>query len=137
MVPISLFREGANGPPLPFAAVWLVAWTLGGGFALYVFWWSLKGRERILLTSSRLSIRRELFGAGRMREYDAAHIRDVRVSPTPSGPIGFRGGLEYWGIGGGVIAFDYGATTVRFGAGLEEGEAKSVVAQVKSRGLYA
>lgn len=137
MVPISFFRDGAQGPPMAFTAIWLVLWTLGGGFALYVFCWSLAGRERILLSPSRISIQREVFGSGRTREYDAAHVRDLRVSPTPSNPMAFRGGLEYWGIGGGVIAFDHGAATIRFGAGLEEGEAKSVVAQIKSRGLYA
>jgi hypothetical protein len=33
----------------------------------------------------------------------------------------------------GIIAFDYGATTVRFGGGVDEAEAASIVANLKSR----
>jgi hypothetical protein len=60
-------------------------------------------------------------------------MSDLRVSAPTLGNFDFRAGLQFWGIGGGVIAFDYGAATVRFGAGLDEGEAKSIVATMCSR----
>lgn len=110
-----------------FLTVWLTAWTVGGGFAIYVFLWSLVGRERVLLTSSMLSIKRELFSMGRLREYEIHHVRDLRAAATPYNPSDFRAGLRFWGIGGGAIAFDHGSATVRFGAALEEGEAKAIV----------
>lgn len=135
MVPATFLRGDVPGAAIPFLAFWLLGWTFGGGFALYLFWWSLVGRERVLLTPSRLSIRRELFGFGRVHEYAREHIRDVRVSPTPYSPFDFSAGLRFWGIGGGIIAFDHGAATVRFGAGLDESEAKSIVAQFVARGL--
>jgi hypothetical protein len=137
MVPASFFRGGPHKEPALFAVFWLVLWTVGGGFAMYVFWWTLAGKERILVSPSGLSIKRDLFGMGRIREYDRQHISDLRVSPNSYNPFDFRGGLQFWGVGGGVIAFDYGAATVRFGAALEEGEAKSVIAQIKARGLHA
>jgi hypothetical protein len=37
------------------------------------------------------------------------------------------------GLGGGVIAFDYGAGTVRFAAGVEEGEAGGILEALKRR----
>lgn len=87
MVPATfLVRDGDPGAKL-FAAVWLVAWTIGGGLALYVFFWSLVGRERILLTPSRLSIKRELLGMGRTREYELTHVRDLRTSPSTYNPF--------------------------------------------------
>jgi hypothetical protein len=134
MVPAQLFRARAEPEALAFAAVWFVVWTIVGGFALYVFLWSLAGRERILLTGSRLAIRRELFGMGRLREYDLAHVRDLRVSPGTYNPFDFRSVLECWGIGGGAVAFDYGASTIRFGAALEEGEARSVRDRLMAHG---
>lgn len=135
MVPVTVFRGAPRNASVPFLILWLALWTGGGAFALYVFWWSLIGRERIVFSPSRVSIVRELFGMGRSRDYDIQHIRDLRVSPMPYNPFDFRAALQFWGIGGGVMAFDYGAATIRFGVGLEEGEAKSVIAQVKSRGF--
>jgi hypothetical protein len=137
VVPVAFFRGGSHAGPAVFTAVWFVFWTIGGGFTIYVFSWSLAGKERILVSRSRLSIKRELFGLGRLREYDRRHISDLRVSLNSYNPIDFRAGLQFWGVGGGVLAFDYGATTVRFGAALEEGEAKSVIAQIKARALHA
>ena len=39
------------------------------------------GKERILVSPSGLSVKRDLFGMGRIREYDKQHISDLRVSP--------------------------------------------------------
>jgi hypothetical protein len=133
LVPANFFARDADAGAKVFAAFWLVGWTLGGGFALYVFFWSLVGRERILLGPSMLSIKREVFGMGRLREYELTHVRNLRVSPSAYNPFDFRSGLQFWGIGGGSIAFDYGAGTVRFGAALEEGEARSIIERMRSR----
>lgn len=60
-------------------------------------------------------------------------MRDLRVGPVGFNPMDFSSSLQLWGIGGGVIAFDYGATTHRFGAGLDEVEAKLAVTAIKKR----
>lgn len=133
MVPATFLAADVDREAKLFAAVWLVAWTIGGGFALYAFFWSLVGRERILLTPSTLSIKRELFGMGRVREYELTHVRDLRVSPMTYNPFDFRSSLQFWGIGGGVLVFDHGAATIRFGASLQEGEAKAIVERMRSR----
>jgi hypothetical protein len=41
--------------------------------------------------------------------------------------------LQLWGIGGGVIAFESGGKTRRFGTGLDEAEAKQVLESLKRR----
>jgi hypothetical protein len=125
--------KGLDPGTLLFIAVWLVLWTIGGGFAIYVFFWSLVGCERVLLSPSHLAIKREIFSVGRLREYELAHVSELRVSPNTFNPFDFRSGLQFWGIGGGTIAFDHGAATIRFGAALEEGEAKAVVLAIRSR----
>jgi hypothetical protein len=114
-----------------FLVAWLGAWTLGGGFALCALLWMLKGRERILLTPARLCIERELFGIGRSREYERIHVRELRFSPAAYSPFDFRSGLQFWGVGGGAIAFDHGSATVRFGAALEEAEARAIVERLR------
>ena len=61
-----------------------------------------------------------------------------RCVVTPSfNPFDFASALQFWGIGGGLIAFDYGAKTFRFGAGVEEAEAQGIVTRLKSRHAFA
>lgn len=125
-----------RGAPLPFSGfllVWLVGWTLGGGFALLAFVWNAWGREVLEVSRGALRVRHEVLGLGRTREYDLAHVRAVRVSPAPFDPWSSRGALRYWGFGNGVVAFDYGATTVRVLAGVEEAEAAGLVEALGAR----
>ena len=133
MVPTQFFSHDMPPEAMLFTLVWICAWTIGGAFALYVFFWSLVGRERILLGPDRLAIKRELFGWGRKREYELIHVRHIRVAPAQFNLFDFRAGLQFWGIGGGIIAFDHGSATVRLGAGLEESEAQSIVDRIGSR----
>jgi hypothetical protein len=137
MVPTTFLSRDLEPEARMFAMAWLAAWTLGGGFAIYAFLWSIFGRERVLLTPLSLRIKRDLFGTGRVREYELIHIRDLRCAPAIYNPHDFRSGMQVWGIGGGTIAFDHGSATVRFGAGLEEGEAKAIIERMRSRALFA
>jgi hypothetical protein len=137
MVPTAFLGQDLEPDARLFAMVWLAAWTLGGGFAIYAFLWSLAGRERVLVTPFSLRIKRDLFGMGRVREYELVHVRDLRCSPPAYNPHDFRSGMQVWGIGGGTIAFDHGAGTVRFGTGLEEGEAKAIIDRMRSRAPFA
>ena len=132
-VPLLFLSKHLNPGELAFMSVWLVLWTLGGGFALCGFLWMLAGRERVFLSPAHLSIKREIFRFGRLREYELSNVSDLRVAPNTYSPFDFRSGFAFWGNTGGVIAFDHGAATVRFGAGLEEGEAKSLVRAIRSR----
>ena len=115
-----------------FLLVWITGWTLGGGFWVFIVGWWLAGRERILLGPSTLSIRREILGMGRKREYAISEIRNLRVAPQPYNPVDFRSGLQSWGLGGGVVAFDYGADTVRFAA-VQEAEGEMIVNRLRER----
>lgn len=120
-----------------FLTVWLVGWTLGGAFALLVCCWSLAGKERMLLSSDRITLKREIFGWGRTREYELVHVRSLRASQSPYNPADFRSGFRFWGIGGGSIAFNHGSKTIRFAAGLDEAEAQSLVTRLLDRGNIA
>jgi len=120
----------ANRVPNSFLLIWLSIWTAGGGFALFAVLWALVGREVITAAPSSLVLERRIGSLGRARRYDTTRIRDLRVSAQPYRPFDRRSGLWFWGISGGWIAFDYGASTIRFAAGLEEAEAKQVVGRL-------
>lgn len=127
---------GAHGVK-PFMLFWLAGWTIGGGFAAFAWLWMLAGRERILLRPRTLAIRHEVFGVGRTREYDLAHVRNLRVSPAAYDPYGWGAGARSWGLGGGPVAFDYGAKTVRLVASVEEPEAAQIVRELNARHAFA
>ena len=123
---------GAGGEGRGFLAFWLAGWTLGGVAVTYLILWTSLGRERLILRPDALVLRREVLGIGRSREYDVRYIKDLRLA-APAGAFDYRRSLEVWGLGGGRIAFDYGAKTVYFGASLDEAEAKQVVAKLQAR----
>ena len=93
--------------------------------------WMLAGREVISFKMPSLVVRRELLGLGRSQEFDLSLVKDLRASQEVLNSSNLSSGLRNFGFGGGAIAFDYGPKTYRFGAGLDEAEAKSVVEAIK------
>ena len=128
-----LFSDDAPLEGSLFLMFWIVGWTFGGAFALLVCCWFLAGKERILLSSDRIALKREIFGWGRTREYELIHTRDLRASHRPYNLADLRAGFQFWGIGGGSIAFDHGSKTIHFASGLDEAEARSLVAVLVNR----
>ena len=128
--------SGKAGATDLFLAAWLVAWTLGGGFALYAWLWMFKGREVVILRPNALVSKRDLWGLGRSKEYDLQHTKNLRVAPLSWNPHDWSAGMQFWGIGGGPIAFDYGSRTVRIGSGVDESEAREIVNELRSRHAF-
>jgi len=102
-----------KGPAQAFLVIWLTGWTIGGAFAIFAWFWMLSGRERILLKPGALAHRYELFNLSVGREYDLAQVRNLRVSPQPLLTGNGRYMFRTLGLSGGVVAFDYGAHTIR------------------------
>jgi hypothetical protein len=136
MVPSNMFHGDNPWSVLLFVGAWLVAWTVGGCFVIYIWLWNVAGKEKIVASDMGLSIKRELFGFGREKEYEISSISNLRVSPQPYNPFNFSSGLQAYGIGGGIIAFDYGARTYRFGSSLDEAEANQIISSIKQRGKF-
>ena len=118
-----------------FMLVWLILWTAGGLFALYTFFWQLAGEEIIEISFNSIGIQKAILSLGRLKEYSAAHIKDLRVSHSAMAfdLHGWSSAASFWGMAGGFIAFDYGAKTIRFGAGVDEAEAKQILEKVVAR----
>jgi hypothetical protein len=129
--------EVKNSGSRGFLTFWLVGWTVGGFAAGTAWLWNIAGVERARFRSDGVSVRREVLGIGFTREYDASHIRNLRVSGAPAAIDDWRSRLHATGLLGGAIAFDYGSSTVRFAMGLDEAEASQIVSQIRSRFLFA
>jgi hypothetical protein len=115
-----------------FLIVWFIGWTLGGGFALYAFFWQVAGREVVEVSHNSVLLRREIFSLGRSMEYLAEHVKDLRVSPYDPKTSKWGRNMDY-GLAGGFLAFDYGAKTIHFGAGVDEAEAKQILQTIQLR----
>jgi hypothetical protein len=114
-----------------FMIFWLAGWTVGGAFAITTWLWNVAGKEILHFSQSAMTYTRAIGKLKISHEYDLAHIKDLRVTPIPSGFFGQRNNFEMLGLRGGPISFDYGAKTLRIGAGVDEAEAKKIVEEIK------
>ena len=130
-------RQLLNGDAPPggevFMLTWLGVWTVGGVFAIYAWLWQMMGKEILTVQGHSFTTRRNIGEFGFDKEYDLVQMRDVRVGHLGANPFDFSSSLQLWGVGGGAIAFEHGARTYRFGAGLDEAEAKQIVTAIKQR----
>ncbi|MDF0674985.1 MAG: hypothetical protein P0120_11715 [Nitrospira sp.] len=133
MVAIQFLNGDAPPEGEFFMLAWFSIWTIGGVLAVYAWLWQVMGKEIVIVRGQTFKTRRDIGGFGFDKEYDRLQMRELRVGQVGFNPLDFSSSLQLWGIGGGVITFDYGAKTYRFGAGLDESEAKQVVAAIKQR----
>ena len=115
-----------------FVVLWLVAWTYGGVRALAQLAWLAAGREEIAVDDRSLVVRQVAGPFRRTSEYDLAAVRDLREDASLAGAVARAMRLSYPGRVG-VIAFDYGARTVRLGADLEGEDVRKVLALLRER----
>jgi len=128
--------QGITSPnfegPVLFILLWVTAWTIGGAFAIYTFFWQLVGREEIEVTPNSITISQIVFAFRRSKAYASEHIRDLRTSPMGLHEMhSWNRAWVFYGIAGGIIAFDYGAGTIRFGGGIDEAEGKQIIAEIQ------
>ncbi len=116
-----------------FMLAWFGVWTVGGVVAVYAWLWQLMGKEMLTVRGQTFKIRRDVGGFGFDKEYNLVQMRDLRIGSAGASPLEFSSSLQLWGVGGGVIGFEYGGRTARFGASLDEAEAKLVVTAIKQR----
>jgi hypothetical protein len=122
----------ARGGEARFFEVWLVVAVVAGGAVVYDWLWNAIGREVVGLRPGVLVIRRDVAGLGFRREYSLADVRNLRVSVPPSDAGRWSSPIRF-GRDPGVIAFDHGARTVRFGEGLGKAEASVVLEEMGLR----
>jgi hypothetical protein len=126
-----LFTDPPSGGEGFFLVVWLAFWSIGGVLFTFFWLWNLAGKEIVNLDQEALTIRYGLGIVGWPRHFDRREVRDLRLAQSVS--MDFRSSFGWWLGGNGTVAFDYGARTYRFGRGIDEAEAKQVVAELRPR----
>ena len=119
-----------------FLLVWLAGWLVGGAWVITVLVWMLAGRETLTLDQGRVALEYRALGLGRRREFDRTRTSHWRVIPQVGG-IGMRQAqFQPFGFARtGSLAFDNGARTVYFAAGLDEAEASQLLDRLRREGF--
>jgi hypothetical protein len=133
MVPMQFFNSDEPSEGMALMVAWFAVWTVGGVVAIYAWLWQVIGKEMVIVHGQRLTTRRDIGGFGFDKEYNLVQIRNLHAEPVGFSPLNVSAALQLWGIGGGVIAFDYEARTYRLGAGLDEAEANQAMTAIKKR----
>jgi hypothetical protein len=129
---LSALKLAIKGQGLPiFLLIWLGAWLVGVILVATVWLWNAFGYEIVSIRSGFFSFRREIFRLAFTRKeifiYDLSNLRTAGVFGAASS----RGrGLAQWNLTGGTVAIGHDNKTLKFGIGLEEQEAKALVAQL-------
>ncbi|MBD2329706.1 hypothetical protein [Alkalinema sp. FACHB-956] len=131
VVATSLIQSPLGVDSVMFSTIWLTGWTIGGGFAIYLWVWNTAGKEIITINNLRWIVKKDLFGHGRVQEYETPYITNLRISSEPFNPFDLSFALHFWGIGGGTLAFDYGARTYRCCNGLDEAETYQLISRIQ------
>jgi hypothetical protein len=125
--------KGGPRQPDGLVLLWLALWTVGGVFATYMWLWMLVGKERILMGTSVLRLKRDVLGLGPAHTYELFRVYDLRVATRPVGPRDTAVTPRLARLIGGLIAFEHEGKTIRFGASLDEAEAQMIVDRMRQR----
>ena len=101
-----------------------------GAFGIYRFIWLLAGKEVIEADSNLFKISRQTPVGKSVKEYLAGEVKDLRVVVEQSWFSPFKRARRLLNPNG-MIAFDYGAKTFRFGGEIDEAEAKQIILALK------
>jgi hypothetical protein len=135
---ISVLLKMLNGSGNDFFLLfaWFMGWTFGGAWAWTKLLWNLFGREIVVVEGAAFWIRWAVGKRGVTREFDLAHMENLRVDLSPS-RTDYKYRKAHNGLPSayfiGPVVFDYGAKSYRFGQGVNEPEARQIVAAIARR----
>jgi hypothetical protein len=126
------FQGGPDWPPVGLMLPVLLFWIIFSGLYSYWILWQIAGKEIVTIAGGQMTIKRDVLGFGRTRAYPVAQIRNLRASGLFGSFYSWSGMMKLYGFKGGVVAFENGDTTQRFGVHLEEPEALQVVENLQA-----
>jgi hypothetical protein len=103
---------------------------------IYQIMMPLAGKEKIEISQQFINIGNTLFGLiiPIPRQYSSDHIRDLGLARVSVSDIFSFSQLPFpWFFNAGNISFDYGARTIRFAGGVDDAEAKQIIAEIKQK----
>lgn len=106
-------------------------WTVISGVFFLILLWQVRGHEVVTINKEGINLRKEVFSkVGWSNYYSREYMKDFRIAPYIPALFGWGRSLHHYGLAGGFLAFDYGAKTIHFGAGVDEAEAKQIYQEI-------
>ena len=128
-----LFNANGSIAGSIFIFCWLIGWTAGGLLAILIFLWQLAGIERITVQEGILKLEKRIFNFSASKSYDINFITNFDFQEQTKTFLGTpQRGLDFTGLTGGTLKFDYGMKTVRFGSELAEAEARHLLSHFQA-----
>ncbi|MEW6778004.1 MAG: hypothetical protein AB1405_17030, partial [Bdellovibrionota bacterium] len=131
-IEINCLKTQCKGDPTGLL-IFLLFWGIAVIAALYFLAWNIWGREEIEITPHSVKLLRIIGNWARAKEYNVKHVKEFRASHWSTHFFNQEYSMALWGFGGGPLSFDYGAKTIRFGASIEEAEARVIVEAIRKR----
>lgn len=122
----SLLSGGDELVASAFLVIWLLGWSVGGAFAWLMFLFMAFGRERILIQSGVVHIRKEVLGIGRTRRFERSLIRNLRLRVVSESQVRRTKNAER-------LSFDYEGKIVNFGIVIADEEANELLQLLRGR----
>jgi hypothetical protein len=127
-----LFSPGPFGLDRVFLLAWMLLWAAAGAGVIGYMAWLVAGRERVLLASNALVIRRGVWGVGWTRRWRLESIHRLRTFGREIPPM-IALSLDVAGRGASGVRFESGGQVVRFARTLSEHDARAVVELLRAR----
>lgn len=129
-------RGGGGDDSIGGSLAMLLLWSALGAPAIFAWLWNVAGKERLCLSPDRISFRLEMFRMGIGNHYDPSLVLNFRAVDVPSTTATWFWTAPVTIAAGGPLAFDYGARTVRFGAGIDYAEAVQLVRRIAAAATW-
>lgn len=113
--------------------IWFAIWSVVGFYVIILWLWHLNGKEFIRIDEQNLNHQRSFTVFSRSQNYAVNNISKLSVGTKNSSMFKLNSGIRYWGLSGGLVEFNYGHHSYRFGSDLSKAQANSIVEQIKAR----
>lgn len=121
-----------------FILFWLIAWTVGGFFAIRTWLWMIAGKEIISFNSNELRIDKRGAFFYSPKVYDLREVKNFALNPSNNFDnfFGMNSNRDMWSLGSnGIFKFDYGFKTIKIANGLDEAEGRFILEKIKEKNL--
>ena len=129
---INRLIEYEGDSPDAFIVFWACGWTLSGFLAAFIWLWNMKGEEIIRVSGDGLLRYRNYALFARLQTYRTESISNLRLTALTPNSVEMSGGMEFWGLAGGAISFDYDSGIQKLGLGIGESQASEVITAINS-----
>lgn len=114
-----------------FLIFWLCGWSVFGAVIIFSVLWGLFGKEKLIINSFIIILKKEIFNIGIKKEFEINEIKNINFNEIENSWFSMKNRWVMWGFGPGKIKFDYGMKTYSIGLGVDDAEAKYLVDEIK------